>query len=257
MAQKKSYPEDLMLDAVLKYADRTEGKIRLSELAVWASENIAGLKGIKYFHFNAKRTKKDPRTGKKEKSYTEAYLRVQELNRSRENEDILKSNPILHSSDVDAFLELPVTEQRRCFLAARDTVWGITRENSMLKSQNKLLQGEIRETVRRSAELAEVIEKISKAQNTLDRKVTLFLRLVGEEQRKLVMRRAGILDDGFDLLSYETALKDDVREAFRIANAIQPVLDVLKEMDTESTDSPFSRATESEIIDTIIGGIDI
>ena len=43
MARTAKFTDDLLLDAVVQYADIYKGKIKATELAEWARKNIAGL----------------------------------------------------------------------------------------------------------------------------------------------------------------------------------------------------------------------
>ena len=107
------------------------------------------------------------------------------------------------------------------------------------------------ETARQSVELEGMLKRIKDEQDAMDRKITLIMEFVGEGQRRAAMRRAGI-DVGIDLRAYTASLRDDIKGAFRISAAIRPVMDILRD-----ADAAIDNDTEPDIIDTIIGGIDI
>lgn len=51
MARTQKFPEDLLLEAVVKYAEVEKGKIKATELAAWSALNIKGLEGVRDYHF--------------------------------------------------------------------------------------------------------------------------------------------------------------------------------------------------------------
>ena len=65
MARTQKFPEDLLLEAVVKYAETEKGKIKATELAAWAALNIKGLEGVRDYHFMRPVLDKNPKTGKK------------------------------------------------------------------------------------------------------------------------------------------------------------------------------------------------
>ena len=48
MARTQKFPEDLLLEAVVKYAEVEKGKIKATELAAWAALNIKGLAQVQW-----------------------------------------------------------------------------------------------------------------------------------------------------------------------------------------------------------------
>ena len=70
MARTQKFPEDLLLEAVVKYAEVEKGKIKATELAAWAASNIKGLEGVRDYHFMRPVRNKDSKHGKCQKKYS-------------------------------------------------------------------------------------------------------------------------------------------------------------------------------------------
>lgn len=51
MAKKQKIDNDLLLEAVVKYANICKGKIKYKELAEWSMANIPGLEEVKDYMF--------------------------------------------------------------------------------------------------------------------------------------------------------------------------------------------------------------
>lgn len=83
MARTQKFPEDLLLEAVVKYAEVEKGKIKATELAAWAALNIKGLEGVRDYHFMRPVRNKDSKTGKQTAGKKNCTLRMEEINRAR------------------------------------------------------------------------------------------------------------------------------------------------------------------------------
>ena len=68
MAQKEKYTEEQLMDAVVKYSETVSGKIKITELAKWAADNVSGLEGIQAHNFRGKRKVINKRTGRRWRS---------------------------------------------------------------------------------------------------------------------------------------------------------------------------------------------
>ena len=243
MAKKEKYSEDMMLDAVMKYSEEYRGKIKLPELAKWTSKHISGMEGIKEYHFRANRTR--IKNGKKVKGNNLAFEKIQELNELRKAGNVIKHNILLYSADIDDFLREPVTEQRKHVMEARRKVEELIRENSTLRSQNTMIQAENESLEQKLNRIMKLLDRVQEKQKTLDKKIRLLMKLVDEEQRKKVLQQAGIQDDGLDLKVYADSLQENIKDAFSISKAIQPIIEIIQENEID----------DGNTINTIIGGI--
>ena len=92
MARTQKFPEDLLLEAVVKYAETEKGKIKATELAAWAALNIRGLEGVRDYHFMRPIREMDSRTGKQTLIKKSCTLRMEEINRARSLTESVKRN---------------------------------------------------------------------------------------------------------------------------------------------------------------------
>ena len=82
MAKKQKIDNDLLLEAVVKYADVCKRKIKYKELAEWSAANISGLEDVKDYMFSRSMVETDPITGKKKQRERPCTVRIKEINAS-------------------------------------------------------------------------------------------------------------------------------------------------------------------------------
>ena len=122
MARTQKYTEELLLEAVVKYAETERGKIKATELADWAGANITGLEGVRDYHFMRPAREKNPQTGAvivRQKSCT---VRMEEINKARSLTAQISRNALLKASTIEEFMNQPGFIQRRQIAETRETV---------------------------------------------------------------------------------------------------------------------------------------
>ena len=220
MARTQKFPEDLLLEAVIKYAEAEKGKIKATELAAWAALNIKGLEGVRDYHFMRPVRDKDPKTGKQTAGKKACTLRMEEINRARSLTESVKRNALLKASTIEAFMEQPDYVQRRQIADTRETVdrilaknASLTRENDSLHATNRQLQAEV--TV-----LSEKVAVLGRTQTILSRKVLFLMKETDEASRKAILAEMGIEDQAIDLDAYTQSLSLDIRDIMDINKAV-------------------------------------
>ncbi len=255
MAQKEKYTDDRLTDAVIRYSEAVPGKIKITELAKWASKNIPGLEGVQPHNFRNKRKVVNARTGKAEMVTLEAFERIQVINKMRTGEAAVRSNELFHASTPDVFMALPKPEQRRQILETRGYCERLAGENRSLLRENTLLAAENKALKESSEKLQDMLVQIQKQQELMEKKMSLMVNVLDVKRQKDVLCSMGVMDGGFDLEVYQKSLRQDIESAFSISKAMlpfkeKPVLD--EEKGLEDCDTG-----RQEIVDTILGGLEI
>lgn len=240
MGKTQTYTDDQLLDAVVRYAEEFSGKIYASDLARWASCNISGLEGVRYYHFMRPVKTVDPKTGKRTEKKKLCTQRIEELNKARSVVYSVKQNVLLRSSRVDAFLELPVQTQRKMIIDTRDQVETLIKKNIYLTRNNKQLSAENETLQAENQTLKEQLAALSEKQKLLSRQVSALLSTYGEDSIRTVLEKIGVTDQGFDLKKYTESLTLDLHDVFSINTAIKKA--------EENHDSEF--------VDDIMKGLD-
>ena len=255
MAQKEKFTDDRLTDAVIRYAEIYPGKIKVTELARWASENIPGLEGVQAHNFRGKRKVANKRTGKTEMVAMEAFERIQSINRLRTGEAALRSNELFRSSDPDVFMTLPKPEQRRQIIETRGICEKLASENRALVRQNGVIESEnisLREEIGR---LQEKLEAIQERQDLIDKKISLMVDLVDREKQREILDSMGVMDGGFDLEKYQQSLRLDIGNAFDISQSIKKFRDRSTADSGQGQDN--SGSDRQEAISAVFRGLDI
>ncbi|MCD7991867.1 MAG: hypothetical protein LUK37_08860 [Clostridia bacterium] len=220
MARTQKFPENLLLEAVVKYAETEKGKIKATELAAWAALNIKGLEGVRDYHFMRPVREVDPRTGKQKENKKPCTLRMEEINQARSLTESVKRNTLLKASTIEAFMDQPDYVQRRQIADTRETVDRILAKNASLAKENGSLQETNRELESKLAGLSEKVEALRRTQMTLSRKVLFLMKATDEASRKAILTEMGIEDQEIDLNTYTQSLSLDIREVMDITKAV-------------------------------------
>lgn len=221
MAKTQKYDEDKLLDAVVKYAQVCRRKIKATELAEWARNNIEGLEDVKDYNFTRSTQEKNPKTGKIVTSVKPCRTKIEEINKSRSVATCVRINPLLSSASIDSFFELARPVQRKYIAEARENIQDlfatrakIFRENEVLLTENVRLKNEVDKA-------SEQIKDLLKKQAILDKQVRYIMRVTDERERKEMLAEVGITDDGLDMNVYKTSLEDMVHIKEGIDNMIE------------------------------------
>lgn len=217
MARTAKYSDDLLLDAVVQYADCFKGKIKATELAEWARNNVVGLEEVSDYNFT--RPIKNVKTGKLEKK--RCTKRIEDLNVSRDTRKRENRNILLSTVNADKFFSLSEREQRACVAQAREIVAEYRSTNIYLRRQNDYLNRLHLDDVEQFRELEAKIKDITARQSFLEKKVSALTKQTTEEQLRSKLAEIGITDGNFDLIKYNDSLSLDVSEMLNIDKTIR------------------------------------
>ena len=240
MAKTPKYPDEKLLEAVVKYADQHRGKIEATKLARWASENIEGLQGVEDRHFMRPEEKKDPKTGKTIKTIKLCTAKINELNAARNTVTAMNTNVLLKSANVDKFFGVPVREQRRLILETRKQVDQLIAENRSLRAENKAVSTRSQAISLQIDSLAKDVEKLKADHAKLLILVTRAMDAFDENERKKMLASIGVCDEMLDLDTYVDSLTQRVNEITSINEVI----------------TRNQRTNVSVVVDALMGGID-
>lgn len=221
MAKTQKYADELLTQAVVKYADAYLGRIKATELAVWASKNIAGLEGVRDYHFLRSVKEKDNKTGKPVEHPKMCTVRIEEINASRRTTTEMSRNVLLNSTNVDRFLDLPVNEQRQAILDTRAQVSKLRSENMKLHRENESLSTKYRALSEQIENLEARIEELDRKQEKLRVVVNRAMAVYDDGKRRKMLESIGIRDGSLDLDTYVDSMSIDLSEAFSINTAIK------------------------------------
>lgn len=250
MAKKQKINNDLLLEAVVKYADICKGKIKYKELAEWSAANIEGLEEVKDYMFSRAIAVKDPVTGKVKKQDRPCTTRIKEINESRIITAGISRNVLIQASNIDNFFSLPRTEQRRAILSTREQVASLTKRNICLERENKRIIAEDEDLKKFSVELEKRILSIVETQELLKKQINYIRKFTDEVQRRQALERIGITEEGFQLLVNQES--QYVEETFSFGDAIKKFQKAMEQSEEhQSMDSP-----EKSLTDDIMRGLD-
>lgn len=248
MAKTQKFSEDRLLEAVVKYSEIEKKKIKATELAEWSRSHIAGLEGVRDYHFTRPIKERDNRSGKIITRPKLCTVRIEEINRSRSVTAMIRKNLLLKASNIDDFSELPVSVQRKMIAETRDTVDRLLVENQRLRRENETLRAENKKTGDLAAAAAEKAGFLARQQETLAKQVRYLMKAADETSRKKMLARMGVSDGEIDLNAYAQSLQIGINDVVNISRALQA--HILADRD-ESADGGASLA------DTVLSGLDL
>lgn len=221
MAKTQTYTEDQLMDAVVRYAEIYKGKIVVTRLAQWASQNIHGLEGVKNHHFTKDIIVTNPKTGKKQKKRRRCAEKIEELNAERSVSSKIKTNTLLQSANIDAFMDLPEDIKRQLIVETRKQVDELVAANRRLSRENAALSSENKEYKDKTDTLESMLKGIQQRQDTIEKTYVRTINFVDKNNQKETLGRLGVQDDGFDLNQYIRSLHEDMEDAFKFSQAIK------------------------------------
>ena len=248
MARTQKFPEDLLLEAVVKYAEIEKCKIKATELAAWAASNIKGLEGVRDYHFMRPVREVNPRTGKQAAIKKPCTLRLEEINRARSLKESVKRNVLLRSSAIETFMDQPDYVQRRQIAETRETVDRILAKNSSLTRENDSLHVTNRQLKAEVTVLSEKVEALSRIQTLLSRKVLFLMKATDEASRKAILAEMGIADQGIDLDTYTQSLSLDIRNVMDINKAVTRHVIAYGSIPDEDKDGQSTMSLSDDVI---------
>ena len=210
MARTQKYTEELLLEAVVKYAETERGKIKATELADWAGANITGLEGVRDYHFMRPAREKNPQTGAvivRQKSCT---VRMDEINKARSLTAQISRNALLKASTIEEFMNQPGFIQRRQIAETRETVDRLASRNENLSRANEALRAENKGFHEKLETLTETTRRLQDTQRRLMKQVTYLMKAADEKARKTALAEMGLTDGSVDLDVYTRNLGQEI-----------------------------------------------
>lgn len=250
MAKKQKIDNDLLLEAVVKYADVCKRKIKYKELAEWSAANIPGLEEVRDYMFSRPMVETDPVTGKKKQQERPCTVRIKKINASRTVSAEISRNILIQASNAETFMSLPRAEQRRAILSTREQVSSLSKRNVYLERENKRIVAENADLKELSAELESKLLSIAENYELLKTQVNYMRKFTDANQRKQALEQIGITEDGFQLLLNRESMQ--IEEAFSFGKAIKKF-----QKTAEQTEEPQCTPYESDsLTDDIMKGLD-
>ena len=248
MGRTAKFKDDLLLEAVIKYSEVVKTRIKASELARWARNNIVGLEEVKDYHFT--RMVNNPDTGKLEKKL--CTQRIEELNVARDTRQRENMNVLLSSVNMDRFFELDERGQRKTIQETREIVSEHKRANVYLRKQNDYLKSLLAEMNEKMESYAAEIKDIKRKQKVLDKKVVDVRRNINNERIRNQLEEIGIVDGDFDLVKYNESLREDVDKMFNIEEAIKLYQRNLNVDENTDDEPPENTLKKDNLIDDLL-----
>ena len=251
MARTQKFPEDLLLEAVVKYAEAEKGKIKATELAAWAALNIRGLEGVRDYHFMRPVREIDSRTGKQTLIKKSCTLRMEEINRARSLSESVKRNTLLKASTIEAFMDQPDYIKRRQIADTRETVDRILAKNSALNRKNDSLHATNRQLMTAVEDLSKKVETLSRTQTILSRKVFFLMKETDEASRRAILADMGIKDQEIDLDTYTQSLSLEISDVMDITRVVTRHVATYGSIPDETEDGQ----SNTSLSDSVIAGL--
>lgn len=220
MARTQKFPEDLLVEAVVKFSEIEKGKIKATELASWARTNITGLEEVHDYHFMRPVREKDPRTGKILVTKKSCTVRMEELNKVRSITETVNRNVLLRATSIDTFMNQPDYIQRRQISETRETVDRLLSKNARISRECEALQAENKRLKEDLSSLADKINALQNEQELLNQKIHFLMKTSDAATRKEMLRQMGITDGEIDLDIYVKSLTLGIREAMDITRSV-------------------------------------
>ena len=210
MARTQKYTEELLLEAVVKYAETGRGKIKATELAEWAGANVTGLEGVRDYHFMRPVREKDPQTGAVTMRRKPCTVRMDEINRARSLTAQISRNTLLKASTIEEFMNQPGFIQRSQIAETRETVGRLAAKNESLSRANEALRAENKSFRKGMERLTEDIRRLQDTQGRLTKQVMYLMKAADEKSRKEALADMGLSDRSVDLDVYTRSLEQEI-----------------------------------------------
>ena len=220
MARTQKYTEELLLEAVVKYAEAESGKIKATELAAWAAVNISGLEGVRDYHFMRPVRERNLQTGVVMVRHKLCTVRMEEINRARSLTSQISRNTLLKASAIEDFMKQPGFVQRRQIAETRETVGRLAAKNESLSRANEALRAENKSFRKGMEQLTEDIRRLQDTQGRLTKQVMYLMKAADEKSRKEALADMGLSDRSVDLDVYTRSLEQEIESVMDLRKVL-------------------------------------
>lgn len=214
MAKTSKYEDDLLLEAVVKYAEVYKGKIKTTELAEWSRKNIQGLEDVRYYHFQRPYVITDKKSNRKRKADRPCTLKLTEINNIRAIHQIMEVNTLLKSSNLDEFLQLSDADKRECIVDARMKVEELSWRVNNLEKERDTLRSENQYLLHENERMNDSLRKIVAEKRQIDLVIESLIRCVNEATKRESFIKLGIENECLSLKERNKHLSEEVDKFF-------------------------------------------
>lgn len=251
MARTQKYTEELLLEAVVRYAETGRGKIKATELAEWAGRNITGLEGVRDYHFMRPVRERDPKTGAVTVRRKPCTVRMDEINRARNLASQISRNILLKASTIEEFMNQAEFIQRRQIAETRETVDRLVAKNESLSRANEALRAENKSLHKGLDTLTEAICRLQDTQGRLTKQVTYLMKASDEKSRKTALAGMGLTDRSVDLDVYTRSLEQEIGSVMDLRKILGRFLLEEADLAVPGAESDGSRTLAEEVLSGI------
>ena len=252
MGKKQIYLEDDLYDAVVSYAEVYKGKIKATELAKWAGDNIPSLLGVRDYHFTRTVRVRDAKSGKVTEEPKRCKKEIDRINETRSAESVINGNILLKSNPEELF-NLPPSDQRKIVVDARNLFWKVNAELATVRKENIFLRDTNKELLAKLTRLEKDIQTILSEQSTIKKKLSHYAKSNDEEERKKRLETIGIYDEIIDIERNIISVSNSTQEVFNIRDAILRYLDEEENTEEKSNQEDEINKMNSDAIERIFG----
>ena len=225
MGRNAKYNEKDLLNVVIVYADKYPAKkIKATDLAEWANENISELRGVQAYHFTRPVKIINKKTGKTELCEKECKIRMDEINKLRALYPHVEGNFIFSSACIDQFWDLGSYKQREYLQSAREQYFQLKKE--IIRQQNEIeaLKNELKHFYNLTEDLAVLREEIRRETAKISSQVSYLFKAADEETRKHILDKSGISE--LDLKKYNAYMREKDGQLLSIQNLVNRYVEV-------------------------------
>lgn len=225
MGKLQKYDDCLLTEAVIQYEKVHEGKIKISELAKWASVNVEGLEGVQSYHFARPMQVKDKYSHKISTIEKKCTKRINETNAIRNISLSAKRNALLNSSKPDEFFNYPVPAQRKMISDARETFHEVRKENVQIRQLLEIEKRKNESLSVRCIESEKTVSELKKEIYDIKLKINHSMKKNDAKSAEKMLLEIGIGRNKVDLEKYMNSLS---MELYKCQSEYDAIMNFLK-----------------------------
>lgn len=225
MGRNAKYNEKELLSAVIVYADKYPAKkIKATDLAEWANENILELRGVQAYHFTRPVKIINKKTGKTELCEKECKIRMDEINKLRVLYPHVEGNLIFSSASIDQFWDLGSYKQREYLQSAREQYFQLKKDIVRQQNEIEALRNELKHLYNLTEDLVVLREEIRRETAKISSQVSYIFKVTDEETRKHILDKSGISE--LDLKKYNAYMREKEGQLLSMQNLVNHYFEV-------------------------------